>query len=73
MVLFVVLMIGLAAAGAVLSGVWDIRRDEARMLRFQPATTPARVPARPASRGAYETAVADELMAEIEDWLYCQR
>ena len=71
--MFVVLMIGLAAVGAVLSGIWDGRRDEGRLLRFQPAVNPARVPVRQLGRGAYEAAARDELMAEIEEWLHRQR
>jgi hypothetical protein len=72
-VLFVVLMIGLAVAGAVLSGIWDIRRDEARMVRFQPAVHQTRAPVRQLSRRAYESAAGQELMAEIEEWLHRQR
>lgn len=73
MVMFVVVMIGLAAVGAVLSGIWDGRRDEARLLRFQPAVTPSRVPVRQVSRVSYENAAREELMAEIEEWLYPER
>ena len=73
MVVFVVLMIGLAAVGAVLSGIWDGRRDEARLLRFQPAVSPPRVAVRQPGRGSYEAAAGDELMAEIEEWLCRQR
>jgi hypothetical protein len=73
MIMFVVLMIGLAAVGAVLSGIWEGRRDEARLLRFQPAANPSRVAVRQTTRGAYEAAAGDELMAEIEEWLCRQR
>ena len=76
MVMFVFLMIGLAALGAVLSGICDGRHEEARMLRFQPAVNPPRVAARQVSRisrSAYEVAAGDELMAEIEEWLTAQR
>ena len=73
MVMFVVLMIGLAALGAVLSGIWDGRHEEARMLRFQPAVNPPRSAVRQIGRGAYEAAAGDELMAEIEEWLTAQR
>ena len=72
MVMFVVVMIGLAATGAVLSGIWDGRREESRMLRFQPAVNPPRVAARHISRVAYEAAAGEELMAEIEEWLVRQ-
>lgn len=73
MVIFVVLMIGLAAVGAVLSGICDVRRDEARMLRFQPAVNHVRVPVPQLRRSTYESAAGEELMAEIEEWLHGQR
>ena len=72
-ILFVVLMIGLAAVGAALSGIWDGRREEVRMLRFEPAVDGQRVAVRQIAGGSYESAAGDELMAEIEAWLHVQR
>ena len=72
-IMFVVLMIGLAAVGAALSGIWDGRREESRMLRFQPALDHPRPAVTPSVGGSYESAAGDELMAEIEAWLYVQR